>query len=134
MNPILQILLSAGGATVIAAIINAVMNRRKLGAEATEIITKAAGLQVENVMKDNTELRTKVARLEKTVDQHEHTIEVAERRERHHLIEDERWRWHMQRWHDWGETVSTLLESCTNRPPPPTPPSWPEPLETEKRQ
>ena len=46
---LLQLMLSATGAGVLGAIVNGVINRRKLGAEATNIITQAATGVVERL-------------------------------------------------------------------------------------
>ena len=68
---IVQLLGSAVLAAIAGAIINGIINRRKLGAEATEIITKAASGVVERleaersrIANDNVVLRERVAALE----------------------------------------------------------------------
>jgi len=68
---LVQLLGSVVLAAVLGAIINGFLNRRKLGAEATEIITKAASGVVERleaellrVTNDNTRLRERVNTLE----------------------------------------------------------------------
>jgi hypothetical protein len=61
---LLQLLGSAAVASVIGAIINGILNRKKLGAEATEIITKAASGVVADIRQDNARLRKRVAELE----------------------------------------------------------------------
>jgi hypothetical protein len=54
---LLQLLGSAGLAAVLVAVINAVVNRRKLGAEATKVISDAAAGTVRDVREDNARLR-----------------------------------------------------------------------------
>jgi hypothetical protein len=61
---VLQLLGSAVVASVIGAIINGILNRKKLGAEATEIITKAASGVVRDIREDNERLRRRVSELE----------------------------------------------------------------------
>jgi hypothetical protein len=68
---VVQLLGSVVLAAVAGAIINGIINRRKLGAEATEIITKAASGVVERleaeltrVTGDNTRLRERIQTLE----------------------------------------------------------------------
>jgi LPS O-antigen subunit length determinant protein (WzzB/FepE family) len=124
MEQFLTILLSAGGATVLAAAINAVMNRRKLSAEATEIITKAAAGTVENVMKDNTWLRQKIVDLESRIVQFELAEELHETREREHLRAEDRYAWHMQQCHDYTERLASALRAMGGRVDDP-PPIWP---------
>lgn len=70
-----QLLASGALATVLAAVINGVMNRRKLGAEATQIITDAASsvvtrLEQENAREHqaNRDLRVEVKALRAEVD------------------------------------------------------------------
>jgi hypothetical protein len=121
MEPIIQILISAGGATVIAAFINAVMNRRKLSAEATEIITKAAAGTVENVMKDNSTLRERIAHLEILVKNHEETIRIAESREREHLLAEERHRRHEVDCRNYTGLLATQLRALGGTVPDPPP-------------
>jgi len=54
---VLQILASAGAATILATVINGILNRKKLGAETTKIITDAAGTFVKELKEDNERLR-----------------------------------------------------------------------------
>jgi hypothetical protein len=61
---VLQLLGSAVVASVIGAVINGILNRKKLGAEATEIITKAASGVVRDIREDNERLRRRVSELE----------------------------------------------------------------------
>lgn len=61
---VLQLLGSAAVASIIGAIINGILNRKKLGAEATEIITKAASGVVADIRSDNERLRSRVGELE----------------------------------------------------------------------
>lgn len=56
-SDLIQLLGSLGGAGVVAAVVNAVINRRKMGADVTKVIQEAAGTAVERVEKDNARLR-----------------------------------------------------------------------------
>lgn len=120
-------LLSAGGTTILAAIVNAIGNRRKLSAEATQIITQAAAGTVENVMKDNESLRQKVDRLETALNKMQGIIELSEQRERINMITEERYRWHMQQWHRYAAALASEVERLGGRIGEP-PPDWPEPV------
>lgn len=53
MNLALQLLGALGFGGILATIINAMFNKRKLSAEATEVITKAASGVVERLEKEN---------------------------------------------------------------------------------
>lgn len=119
--------LAAGGATIIGAIVNAVFNRRKLSAEATQIITQAAAGTVENVMKDNQNLRTQVDSLEARMVKMQGIIELSEQRERINMITEERYRWHMQQWHRYCAGLSAEVERLGGVVGDP-PPDWPEPV------
>ncbi len=124
---VLAILGSAGFTAIIGAIINAVFNRRKLSAEATQIITQAAAGTVENVMKDNATLREKVDRLEAAMNKMQGIIELSEQRERINMITEERYRWHMQQWHRYAAVLAGEVERLGGSVGVP-PPDWPEPV------
>lgn len=121
-------LLSAGGATIIAAFVNAFFNRRKLSAEATEIITKAAAGTVENVVADNARLRLEVNELRVQLAQLAETVAISEKRERAHEMSQERWIWHMGRWHRHGSRLAEELRAAGITPEE-APPLWPKPVE-----
>lgn len=125
-------LLSAGGATILAAFINAFFNRRKLGAEATQIITQAAAGTVENIMKDNTLLREKITALETRMIKLQAIVELSEQRERIHGITEERYRWHMQQWHSYCSRQTDELRRLGGDIEDP-PPAWPEPVRVDIR-
>jgi hypothetical protein len=125
-------LLAAGGATIIAAFVNAFFNRRKLGAEATQIITQAAAGTVENIMKDNTILRDKIISLETRMIKLQAIVELSEQRERIHAITEERYRWHMQQWHAYCSRQTEELRRLGGEIEDP-PPAWPEPVRYELR-
>ena len=57
---IVSILGVLGFGSVIAAVVNGLWTRKKLGADATEIITKAASGVVENISSDNARLRVEL--------------------------------------------------------------------------
>ena len=126
-NPLLDLLFSAGGAAIIAALITAIVNRRKLSAEATEIITKAAAGTVENIMKDNAALRERQALQEAQIARLTIAIEAAEKRERHQAVSEERYRWHLDRWHRYTTRVIDELRAMGGSIEDP-PPLWPEPV------
>lgn len=121
-------LMAAGGATIIGAILNAFFNRRKLSAEATQIITQAAAGTVENVMKDNNSLRQEVDGLKTAVARLTAIVELSEQRERIHTITEERYRWHMQQWHRYAASLSVEIRRLGGEPGSP-PPEWPEPVQ-----
>lgn len=66
MSPdvIIQLLVATGVASVIGAAVNGYINRRKLSAEATQIITQAASGVVARLEVENTRLVARVAALE----------------------------------------------------------------------
>lgn len=57
MSEVVTLLGSGAVGAVVAAIINGFFNKRKLSAEATNIISQAAGGVVQNLQDDNTRLR-----------------------------------------------------------------------------
>ena len=124
---ILQLALSAGVATIIVGIINAVMNRKKLSAEATQIITQAAAGTVETVMKDNAQLREKQAILEAQVARLTTAVALAEQSQRTAQAMDERWHWHVDRWHRYAGRLCDELRAMGGQIEDP-PPRWPEPI------
>ena len=65
-SEILLALIGTGGIGAVAgSVVAGLFGKRKLGAEATEIITKAASGVVERIEQDNAALRSQVALLEK---------------------------------------------------------------------
>lgn len=84
MNEIvwIQILASVLGSTVFVSLLTAYFNRKKLGAEATDIITKAATGVVEQYKSDNIDLRNRdearVKQIARMTSRIEH-LELAER-------------------------------------------------------
>jgi len=70
VNPEVLITLLGGGgvAGILGAIITGITNKRRLGAEATEIITKAASGVVERVEAENTRLRARVDECEAEIE------------------------------------------------------------------
>lgn len=124
MDQILTFLLSAGAASIIAALIQAVMNRRKLSAEATEIITKAAAGTVENVMKDNAHLRAEVAEMKVRLGLFEKAQALHDTREREHLMAEERWEWHMKQCHGYSDRLAAKLR-LLGQDVEEAPPVWP---------
>lgn len=127
MNDILPLLLGAGGATIIAAIVNAVFNRRKLSAEATQIITQAAAGTVENIMKDNASLRLELGEVKAKMIELTAIVELSEQRERHFTITEERYRWHMQQWHSYCTRLANRMRAAGLEVEDP-PPLWLDPV------
>lgn len=111
MGEWINLVAAMGAGGVIAAIINAVFNRRKLSAEATEIITKAAAGTVANVVNDNTTLRARVDKLEAQVTTLLAASALHEKRERHWQHSEERYRWHLERWQRYAHSLLALLQS-----------------------
>lgn len=81
----LQIASAIGLSAVVGAIVNGIINRKKLGAEATHLLTQAAGGLVERLEVENKrlndrqrELETRGDELEDEVDQVRRTARLAE--------------------------------------------------------
>lgn len=64
---LVQLIVALVGGGTIAAVINAIMSRKKLGADATKIITEAAAGVATDLRADNTDLRQRLARLQTQV-------------------------------------------------------------------
>lgn len=62
-DALIQLLGAIGGASVVTAVVNAIVNRRKMGADVTKVIQEAAGGAVALVQADNTRLREELATL-----------------------------------------------------------------------
>jgi len=110
---IIQLLGSATVAAVIGAVINGIVNRKKLGAEATEIITKAASGVVADLRADNERLRHRLTQLEETQDEWE--------------LEREEWKRVLQVHAAWDLMATAAVKAAIppiDLPPPPplTPP------------
>lgn len=68
MNPVLQLLGSGALGALLLAVVNGVFSKRKLSAEATNIITKAASGVVERLEKENTRQSVKLEAQQVTID------------------------------------------------------------------
>lgn len=66
-NTWVTILAAILGSGIFAAVVNAVAGRRKLGADATKVITEAAGGVVERLEDENERLSLRVTHLEQEV-------------------------------------------------------------------
>ena len=124
---LLQILVSAGFATVVVAVINAVITRRKLGAEATKIITDAASGVVANIEKDNERLRSNDLKKTKRIAALETRVDDLEDEQRGWEREREDWLRVLQMHVAWDTlAVAKLRELAPDfslpDPPPLTPP------------
>lgn len=126
-NQWLDLLFSAGGAAIIVAMINAIQNRRKLSADAAQIISQAAAGTVENIMKDNAALREKQATMEAQIVRLTIAVEAAEKREKHTAVMEERYRWHLDRWHRYASRLADEMRAMGGTIEDP-PPLWPEPM------
>lgn len=122
---LLTLLVSTGAATIIVAFITAIFNRRKLSAEATQIITQAAAGTVENIMKDNAALRTELGQIKGELRTLTIAVAAADRRERAHAVIEERYRWHLDRWHRYCSRITDELRALGGRIEDP-PPMWPD--------
>jgi hypothetical protein len=121
------LLAAAGIGGVIAAMVNAVANRRKLGNEATAILTNAAGGIVDRLDKDNAVLRERLDKNEKELKTLRDAQELSDRRDRAAEMIQERWRWHMDRWHRYSSRLADELRALGGTIEDP-PPMWPEPV------
>lgn len=148
-DDVVQLFAAAGGATIVTTFVNALFNKRKLGAEATEIITKGATGIVERVEQDNARLRAEMAANEarhqreiaEVESRHQREIgevrnelrhmkttqSLADERERMHLVAEERNRAHLERWHRYCARQTVVIRSLNGEIEDP-PPMFPEPL------
>ena len=124
---VLQLLGSAAFAAVIVAVINAVVTRRKLGAEATKIITDAASGVVERVEADNKRLRESDVRKTQRIADLEERVDHLEDQERAWEREREDWLRVLELHSAWDLLAIAKLRGVTPPidlpdPPPLTPP------------
>lgn len=115
MDPIIITALSSAATAVLVAALAAVVNRRKLSAEATEIITKASVGVVDRVEADNKRLREDQVRLEKRLD---HIVNVNRVREQRQVE-------HLTLWHRYCALLGDALRERGGQVPDP-PPMWVE--------
>lgn len=114
---IVQLVVALVGGGTIAAVINAIMARKKLGADATKIITEAAAGVTADLRKEVDRLRMRSDRLQQQIDD-------CERRE-------ERWERERREWRDvlalhaaWDH-VTIVQARDAGIPLSPTPPLYP---------
>lgn len=86
-----QVLISGALASVVGTVISVMANRKKLGAEATEVITKAASGVVSDMREDNARLRAS---------DRDKTAQIANLEERVDDLENEQRAWEYER-EDW---------------------------------
>lgn len=93
--------------TFLGAVVNGLFQRRRLGADATRIITEAAGGVVADVRKDNAELRERLRNAEARIDEQERMEDELRDSLRDHV--------------EWDRTVANVLaeHGITDIPPPP---------------
>lgn len=99
---LVQLVVALVGGGTIAAVINAVMARKKLGADATKVITEAAAGVATDLRKDNADLRTEVATLRRQVTE-------CEAREDRWELERREWRDILQVHAAWDHMAVTAL-------------------------
>lgn len=114
---LVQLVVAVVGGGTIAAIVNAIMSRKKLGADATKIITEAAAGVASDLRKDNDRLRERLDRMQKQVDE-------CEAREDRWELERREWRDVLQLHAAWDHTVATMARTG-GIDLPPTPPLYP---------
>lgn len=122
-----QLLVSGTGAALIAAVVNAVANRRKLSGEATKLITEAAGSVTQTIMADNARLRQDITDLKAEVAAMKQTIALAEERERGHQVSEDRNRAHLERWHRYCASHRDAMRAVGMQVADP-PPLYPSPV------
>lgn len=112
-----QLLSSTVLAAILVQALNGLLNRRKLGADAAEAITRAAGGVVETLQADNSRLRSEVEQLRLEV------VDLRRSRDESEQREDE-WRevLHAHAAFDYV-AVRRIRESDPSFPDPP--PLWP---------
>ena len=124
-EPIVELLISTGVATVVVAVINGFITRRKLGAEATKIITDAASGVVERVEADNTRLRQADAHKTEQINMLEERVDVLEDREREWEAREREWVRILQDHAAWDtiaiRMIADALPSVHLPDPPPLP-------------
>lgn len=111
---IFQFLSSGAVVAVITVMITGVVNRKRLGAEATSIITQAAGGMVKTLQDDNARLRVEQATMR--VERDEQEV-----RERERDLRDKQLRKALERHEQWDRLVTVMLrEAGLDVPTPPT--------------
>lgn len=130
MSFLVQVLASAGFAAIVVAIINAVVNKRKVSAEAgqlsadaTKIITDAASGVVKEIKDDNERLRQENKRLETREDELEARVDQLERQRKEWRRERDEWRRVLQLHGAWDSLSVRLIRDHV----PPIDPSLPDP-------
>lgn len=122
---IVALLTSGGVFAIIGAAINGVFTKRKLGAEATEIITKAASGVVTDLRKS---LEDRTAEMAQMKVEHQATLaamradshSALERMERQHADEREEWRRVLQLHVAWDAiAIAKMAEIGIELPPAP---------------
>lgn len=125
---VLQLLFSAGVTTVVVTVINGFLQRRKMGADTTKIITDAASGVVARIESDNDRLRTEAVTHRTREDSLDSRIDALEA----HIerLVEERFAWvKLLRAHsDWDDTVVAQIRKALPGiaipdPPPLIPPA-----------
>lgn len=108
MNPdlILQAILAIGGGGVVAAVINFVLTRPKIRAEAASIATSAADTMISRLQTENARLNIRIDDLEDDVRQQQNERQAIEQ-----------WAWRVQRW--IARAYDELRASGSTLEPPP---------------
>lgn len=106
-----QLFVATGLASVIGAVVNGYINRRKLGAEATQIIAQAASGVVERLESENARLVLRIERLETSASKHETDFHA------HRMV--------LQLHAAWDHMVMEHLLTCGDHMLPEAPPLYP---------
>lgn len=109
---------STGLSAILLAIVNAIFNRRKTSAEATSVITQAAGGLVANLNADNLSLRGENQLLKTQVQE---LLDKDERRDRR----EERVRDAMKEHNEYDKKMAEKLREAGIDVPMPPPLEWP---------
>lgn len=110
---LINALIAGGFATILVAIINAVTQRRKLGADATKVITDAAANITANSRKDNDQLRIENQESRKRERELDRRVEELEDSERSWQRERREWRQILQVHAAWDFEAITALRGGT---------------------
>lgn len=119
LSEILPLILGSAGVTAVAgSVVTALFNRRKLKADATSIISQAAGGLVEQIATDNQRLRGENAVLEARLDE----MRLANERRN---IRDERIKEGMRQHNEYDIELAQKLRSVGIEIADPPPLIWP---------
>lgn len=130
---VLQALASVGAATVLATVINGVLNRKKLGAETTKIITDAASGVVANLEKDNDRLRRSEERVRLMLGDCEARLDDLEHAQAEWETERAEWLRVLELHAAWDHMAITKLREVVPPIDMPDPPPLTPPVRAKRR-